>query len=60
MPIPPRLLAVLREHTAEFGTTSYGRLFRGLRSGAPVSASVYCDVWRKVREAALSPEHVDT
>lgn len=56
VPIPPQLVTILREHIARFGTTPDGRLFRGRRNGAPVGASVYCDVWRKARRIGLSPE----
>lgn len=43
VPIPSQLVEILRDHIAAFGTTPDGRLFRGKRNGAPVSASVYCD-----------------
>ncbi|RKT57833.1 site-specific integrase [Saccharothrix australiensis] len=56
VPIPPQLVAVLRRHLDTFGTTDDGRLFRGLKTGAPVGASVYCDVWRKARLIGLSPQ----
>jgi integrase len=56
VPIPPQLVTILRDHIARFGTTPDGRLFRGKRNGAPVAASVYCDVWRKARQLGLSPE----
>lgn len=54
-PEPPELTAVLREHLAEHGTTSDGRLFRGARGGA-LSESHYGRLWAAARLAALSPE----
>ncbi|CCH35230.1 integrase [Actinosynnema sp. NPDC047251] len=56
VPIPPHLVVILREHIERFGVTSDGRLFRGLKNGDPVGASVYCDVWRKARLVGLSPQ----
>ncbi|MCX9191962.1 site-specific integrase [Carbonactinospora thermoautotrophica] len=55
VPIPPRLVALLREHIDTFGVTPDGRLFRGARGG-PLSESVYGETWRKAREKALTPD----
>jgi integrase len=43
VPIPPELVAMLREHIDEFGTASDGRLFRTNRDG--VLGSSYTDAW---------------
>lgn len=56
VPIPPQLVAVLRWHLKTFGTTADGRLFRGSVSGAPISATVYTDAWKKARKVGLSPQ----
>lgn len=57
VPIPPELVAVLREHLEEFGTASDGRLFR-TRTGRPILCSTYGDVWAKARALALTPAQV--
>jgi integrase len=58
VPIPPILVALLREHIAKFGTASDGRLFqvtRGQRgTGAVITAKIYGPVWQKARATALS------
>ncbi|MFT7836354.1 tyrosine-type recombinase/integrase [Saccharothrix sp. BKS2] len=56
VPIPPQLVAILREHIETFGTAEDGRLFRGKISGGPVNATVYTDAWDKARKIGLSPE----
>ncbi|MER5319371.1 tyrosine-type recombinase/integrase [Streptosporangium roseum] len=53
MPIPPPLVAILRDHLAEYGVSPDGHLFIGERGG-PLSESVYGRVWQKARTAALS------
>jgi integrase len=58
VPIPPVLVAVLREHIAEFGTARDGRLFHGVSTGENVPASVYTRVWEQAREIGLSPAQV--
>jgi integrase len=54
VPCCPPLVQLLRAHLAEFGTAPDGRLFRAVRSGGPVSDSVYGRTWQKARTAALS------
>ncbi|GAA3019796.1 tyrosine-type recombinase/integrase [Actinokineospora globicatena] len=56
VPIPPQLVAILREHIERFGTTWDGRLFRGLIKGEPVTPSVYTDVWKRARVIALGEQ----
>jgi integrase len=57
VPCPPPLTSHLHAHLAEFGTTSDGRLFRGVRHG-DLAESTYCRVWRKARVAALTVDEV--
>ncbi len=54
VPAAPELVALLRRHLEEHGTTSDGRLFRGAWGG-PVSESSYGRAWRSARQAALTP-----
>ena len=58
VPIPPLLVAILREHIERFGTAPDGRLFQvtwGTRGqGGVVSAKVYGPLWQKARTAALT------
>lgn len=61
VPIPPLLIAILREHIEHierFGTAPDGRLFQvtwGTRGqGGVVSAKVYGPLWQKARTAALT------
>jgi integrase len=56
VPIPPELVAILREHLAESGTAPDGRLFRTRRGG--VLGSSYADVWAVARTLALTPDQV--
>ena len=58
MPIPPVLVAILREHLAEFGTSPDGRLFFGVESGENVPIAVYTRIWQQAREIGLSPAQV--
>ncbi|THJ74931.1 integrase [Candidatus Frankia alpina] len=55
-PVPacPPLVAILRQHIAEFGFASDGRLFTGVRGGE-VSDSVIGRVWATARADALTP-----
>ena len=55
VPVPPVLVAMLREHHAAYGTVPDGRLFRGTRGG-PLSGSVYGRAWQSARSLALGPE----
>ena len=55
VPIPPVLVAMLRQHLRESGTAPDGRLFRGARGGI-LSESVYGRVWHAARQATLGPD----
>ncbi|MEV7445216.1 site-specific integrase [Streptomyces sp. NPDC091204] len=57
VPIPPVLVALLREHVAEFGTAADGRLFANERGGL-LGSSSYWRVWQEARELALPPDKV--
>lgn len=46
VPIPPHLVAVLREHLATFGTANDGRLFFS-EKGSVVPSSTYYRVWQE-------------
>jgi integrase len=54
VPIPPHLVAVLREHLATFGTADDGRLFFS-EKGSVVPSSTYYRVWQEARLLALPP-----
>jgi integrase len=56
IPIPPELVAILREHLAEFGTAPDGRVFHTRRGG--VIGSNYADIWSQARHYALTPTQV--
>jgi integrase len=56
VPIPPALVAILREHLDEFGAAPDGRLFHTRRGG--VIGSNYADTWAKARQLALTPDQV--
>ncbi|GAB2478001.1 tyrosine-type recombinase/integrase [Streptosporangium sandarakinum] len=57
VPIPPELVAILREHVDEFGAHEDGRLFRTSRGGV-ISIGTYCEAWKAARHLALMPEQV--
>ncbi|WP_031505894.1 tyrosine-type recombinase/integrase [Streptomyces megasporus] len=57
VPIPPRLVRMLREHLEEFGVAEDGRLFANERGGV-VMSSTYWRVWDEARRLALTPEQV--
>jgi integrase len=59
VPIPPELVAILREHITTFGVADDGRLFRSER-GNVVSGSNYYRVWQLARPLALRPDQVDS
>src|SRR5260370_15290022 len=59
VPIPPELVALLREHIARFGTGPDGRLFRS-ENGNPIQPSTWWQVWQKVRALALTPQQLAT
>jgi integrase len=58
VPIPPVLVAILRDHIERFGTAADGRLFQvtwGQRGkGGVLTTKVYGPVWQKARAAALT------
>ena len=57
VPIPPELVAILRQHVAIFGTANDGRVFSSDR-GQVVASTAISDVWAEARTRALTPEHV--
>ncbi|GAA4092269.1 tyrosine-type recombinase/integrase [Nonomuraea soli] len=57
IPIPPALVAILREHIEKFGTAKDGRLFRTAKEGT-YSSSAYSYVWQEARKLALTPSQV--
>lgn len=59
VPIPPELVAILREHLDTYGAGPGGRLFRSER-GNVVSGSNYYRVWQLARPLALIPAQVDS
>jgi integrase len=59
VPIPPELVAMLRDHIERFGAREDGRLFRST-NGNPIQPSTWWQVWRKVRQLALTPEQLAT
>lgn len=59
VPIPPELVALLRQHIARFGVGTDGRIFRS-ENGNVIQPSTWWNVWRKVRTRSLTPEQVDS
>lgn len=59
VPIPPELVAILREHLDAFGTAEDGRLFV-TSSGRSFSGSAYAQVWKQARALALMPDQVES
>ncbi len=59
VPIPPELVAILREHIDRYGVAKDGRLFRS-PAGGVVGASTYSRVWEEARGLALTPRQVAT
>ncbi|MCT2592367.1 tyrosine-type recombinase/integrase [Streptomyces sp. N2-109] len=57
VPIPPVLVAILREHIRLHGTADDGRLFTNER-GDLVGTSTYWRVWEEARLLALPPDRV--
>ncbi|MGY5100621.1 tyrosine-type recombinase/integrase [Streptomyces sp. 900105245] len=57
VPIPPQLVAILRQHLDTFGTAEDGRLFTNERGGV-VGSSTYYRVWQEARALALPPAAV--
>ncbi|MFC1410973.1 tyrosine-type recombinase/integrase [Streptacidiphilus sp. N1-12] len=59
VPIPPVLVAILREHLETYGTGLGGRLFQASEGGV-VQTKDYSNVWKLARAVALSEEQVAT
>jgi integrase len=57
VPIPPELVAILRQHVDTFGVTADGRIFSSDR-GHPVASTAISDVWAAARSLALTPAQV--
>ncbi|MFD5564986.1 tyrosine-type recombinase/integrase [Kitasatospora griseola] len=57
VPIPPVLVRLLREHIAEFGVASDGRLFRAAEGGVVLTKET-AEVWKACRKLALTPEQI--
>jgi integrase len=55
VPIPPELVAMLREHIEEFETAKDGRLFRTVNGGMIYDHTA---TWAAARNLALTPEQV--
>lgn len=55
IPIPPALVAMLREHIAAYGTAEDGRIF-ATGTGGTYSSSAHSYVWQEARKLALTPE----
>ncbi|MEU4330397.1 tyrosine-type recombinase/integrase [Nonomuraea dietziae] len=55
IPIPPALVAVLKEHIESYGTAKDGRLFRTATDGS-YSSSAYSYVWQEARRLALTSD----
>jgi integrase len=54
VPIPPELVALLRDHIDAYGTAPDGRVFRTMRGGM-IQESGYGRIWAKARADVLSP-----
>lgn len=54
VPIPPRLVELLRNHLDRFGTAPDGRLFR-TRTGKRLDATTYRHIWNLARNYGLNP-----
>ena len=57
VPIPPELVAILREHLDRFGPGEDGRLF-STKHGNVIAASTYSRVWELARQLVLTPAQV--
>ena len=57
VPIPPELVAILREHIETFGTSPDGRIFNSDR-GHVIASTAISDVWAEARTLALQPHQV--
>jgi len=59
VPVPPELVAVLREHVTRYGTGKDGRLFRS-ESGRPLPRSTISRAWKLARARALNDGQLAT
>jgi integrase len=57
VPIPPELVAILRQHIDTFGTAPDGRIFASDRDHVVASTAI-SGVWAQARTLALTPEQV--
>ncbi|HZL65922.1 MAG TPA: tyrosine-type recombinase/integrase [Candidatus Limnocylindrales bacterium] len=57
VPIPPEMVAILREHIDIFGVAPDGRIFSSDR-GHIVASTAISDVWSEARTRALTPAQV--
>ncbi|WP_219460012.1 tyrosine-type recombinase/integrase [Nonomuraea rhizosphaerae] len=57
IPIPPVLVAMLREHITTYGTAKDGRIF-STGTGGTYSSSAHSYVWQETRKLALSPAQI--
>ncbi len=57
VPIPPELVAILRNHVDTFKVAPDGRIFSSDR-GHPVASTAISDVWAEARTLALTPAQV--
>ncbi|GAB4001206.1 hypothetical protein GCM10029992_35980 [Glycomyces albus] len=59
VPIPPRLVALLRAHIEQFGTAADGRVFRTY-TGKHIGGDAYRGVWRRARGYGITWDERDT
>jgi integrase len=59
IPIPPRLVALLKEHIAQFGTAADGRLFR-TATGNRIGSDAIQKTWKLARDYGLAWADRDT
>lgn len=55
VPIPPALVALLRQHLDRFGTADDGRLFRAANGGR-VRSTEYTELWKRARARGLAQQ----
>lgn len=59
VPIPPALVALLRDHITRYGTAPDGRLFTAVRGGR-IRSTEYTEMWQSARRSALPAPDVTT
>ncbi|GGX05388.1 tyrosine-type recombinase/integrase [Streptomyces noursei] len=57
VPIPPKLVEMLRAHIKRYGVAADGRLFRASQGGVVLSKE-YSELWQAARKVALSEAQV--